>query len=314
MRIGVFLLFSIFCRLTYAQCCSGGVPMSGNLGMPTADKGVFQTSFNYDFNNLETLKEGTNTLDDKSRNRQTHSFLWKFGYSITSKIAIDGFLSHVTQTRIIREFGNTNVTRTQGIGDGVLMLKYRLSERFTVGYGLKVPLGATNKKSLSGFSLNADLQPGSGAWDHIGYFNYSAQTQFRPSLTYFSTAIYRHTGLNNNYFGDATYEFGNETQIILGASDRLVVGSFIVDPSLKLRFRNAGRDLFMGNEFPSSGGRFVFVSPAITWQISEILSYQLSAELPIYADVIDTQLSPTYRINTGINLVIKPKSKIEFKI
>lgn len=301
MRIVIALFTLLSCGIISAQCCSGGVPMSNNLGMPSAEKGTLQFNVNYDLNNLQTLKQGTHILDDDSRERQTHSVLFKFGYSFSSAFSIDGFFSYVRQERTISTLAEEDFTSTNGLGDAVLMLKYTLRDKLTTGYGLKMPFG----KSDIG-NLNADLQPGSGAWDQIFYLNYTDQVLFRPTLTYFLTSIYRLTGINKEYFINSEYQFGNETQVILGISDRFLIGTkTMLDPSLKVRFRHAERDQFDSNNFPGSGGSFLFISPGLSWQITPSISYQISAELPIYAKVKETQLSPTYRINTGFAFLIK---------
>ncbi|MFY0601407.1 MAG: hypothetical protein JXR03_17160 [Cyclobacteriaceae bacterium] len=309
MRLILTFLILLTARVLLAQCCSGGVPMSSNLGMPSADRGTFQFDISYDLNNLQTLKQGTNTLNDDTRERQTHSVLLKFGYSFNDKFSVDGFVSYVRQERTISTLAEEDFTSTNGVGDGVVMLKYSPIEGLTSGYGIKVPLG----KSDIG-NLNADLQPGSGAWDQIFYLSYTGQFKFRPSLTYFGTSIYRLTGVNKTYFVDSQYEFGDEFQILGGISDRFLIGNVIIDPSLKLRYRHAGRDRFDNGNFPGSGGSFVFMSPAISWRISPVLNYHISAELPIYARVKETQLSPTFRINTGIGYTIKPKKLNTIKI
>jgi len=48
-------------------CCSGGVPLSGNLGLPIAESKIWQFSASYDLNVLKTLQTGTEKLDDNTR-------------------------------------------------------------------------------------------------------------------------------------------------------------------------------------------------------------------------------------------------------
>ena len=287
--------------------------MSGNIGMPASNKGTLQFNINYDLNNLQTFKDGRNTVNDRTRERQTHSVLFEFGYSITERLSVDGFFSFVRQERDIETRPNErDFTYTQGIGDAVFLLKYRILKPLTIGYGVKAPLGSSDRTS-DGLSLTADLQPGSGAWDNLLYANYSQQFNFRPSLSYFGTVIYRITGENDQYLESSRYEFGNETQLIAGVSDRFNIGTKMFDPALRFRYRHAERDQFDGFGFPGSGGRFLFINPGVTWVISDRFSYQFNFELPLYADVNEVQLSPSFRINTGIYISFG-KRKIEFKL
>lgn len=308
-KVAFLFVFGLTTLQTYSQCCSGGVPMSGNIGLPSSEKGTWQFTANYDLNVLETLKSGTETLDDRSRRRETHAALFEVGYSLSDKWSVDLFLSLVRQERTINQRGfSEDFVYTQGVGDGVLLVKYKLTPKFTAGLGMKLPIGASDRIRSNGTFLNADLQPGSGAWDQVLYLSYTSQLSFRPTLTFSATGIHRFTGTNNNYFDNgissSTYTFGDETQFIVALADRLTFGSIIIDPSLKLRYRKAGRDFFNDAEFPASGGDFVFVNPGLSYAINPKLSYQINVELPIFSRVTDTQLSPTVRFNVGFFVVL----------
>ncbi len=47
--------FVLNATLFSQTCCSGGIPLSNSIGLPTANKGSFQFSLNYDFNNTEII-------------------------------------------------------------------------------------------------------------------------------------------------------------------------------------------------------------------------------------------------------------------
>ena len=173
------LLLLLFNNYSYSQtCCSGGVPLSANIGLPAGEKGSWQFSLSYDYNQLKTLKSGSTELDDDLRERLTQSILFETGYTFSNRFSIDLFLSYVRQERHIFTFQGTNSTVTNGIGDGVLLFKYNflpdnLKTTAMVGIGPKIPFGATDKTSDSGIALPADLQPGSGAWDAVFWGTFS---------------------------------------------------------------------------------------------------------------------------------------------
>jgi hypothetical protein len=185
--------------------------------------------------------------------------------------------------------------------------KYKVIDPLQVGIGVKVPTGASDL-SFEGIPLNADLQPGSGAWDALFWSNYTNTFGFRQTLTFSATAIYRATGVNDDYLGSQEYEFGNEWQMIAGIADRFSLGSILIDPSIRFRYRKAGEDINTGFKLPNTGGEWVFINPGVSIPIKPNLSWQINAELPIYSKVDGTQLTPTYRINTGFYWNIKPKS------
>jgi hypothetical protein len=58
-------------------CCSGGVPLSGNVGLPSGEKGVLQILVNHDDNALKTLKSGSMKLEDDSRTRHTRPIIFQ---------------------------------------------------------------------------------------------------------------------------------------------------------------------------------------------------------------------------------------------
>ncbi len=289
--------------------------MSGNIGLPASSKGTIQFTLNYDLNVLETLKSGTAVLDDRTRRRETHAVLFESGYSITDKWSVDLFLPFVRQERTINQPNLVeDFVATQGLGDAVVLVKHAVTAKVTLGIGVKLPTGASDRTRENGLPLNADLQPGSGALDQLLYANYRTNIGSRPSMTFSGTLIHRFTGSNNSYLGSSTYEFGNETQVVTALADRVVLGPLLLDPSIKVRFRIQGRDQFNGIDFPSSGGAFVFVNPGISAAINPDLSFQFNMSLPVYANVNDTQLSPTYRINTGLYLTIRKKESSESTI
>ena len=166
-----FVLLSTTTILQAQTCCSGGVPLSGNLGLPVADQNTWQFSLSYDLNVLQTLKTGTEKLDERNRKRTTHSIMFETGYTFSKRFSADIFLSYIRQERNIRNPGLPSQNlHTSGIGDAVLLLKYNIITEgpvvLTIGVGPKLPTGASDL-TKNGILLGADLQPGSGAW--MGY-------------------------------------------------------------------------------------------------------------------------------------------------
>lgn len=311
-------LFFIICILVYTQinaqtCCSGGIPLSNNIGLSQQEKGTIQMGLNYDYNNLNTLNSGTETLNDNSRLRITHSILLNTNYSITNRLSVEGLFTWVNQRRKISQFGNENLDQTSGIGDAVLLLKYNFPEilgnesNIGIGLGLKIPLGSSTETNDQGIILNADLQPGSNAWDMIYWTSFSKNFNFRPSLTVSSRAIYRSTGTNNSYFENSSYQFGNEFQGFISFSDQFTLFKTLTSPSLSFKYRNARRDKIDGFDLDNTGGNWVSIIPNFAINLTPNITFSTKAELPIYNNVDGTQLTPTYRITSGLLLKISPK-------
>lgn len=306
----ILVLITIFLWITLnlkAQtCCSGGVPIAANVGLPAGDKGTLQLTLNYDLNVLKTLKDGSRELKDRLRERKTQSVLLGASYGFTDRISVDGFISHVTQERIITPAGlPVDHVETNGIGDAVFLFKYKLtnprkqSTQLVAGLGVKLPTGSSDLRN-NGITLNADLQPGSGAWDGILWGNFIQNIKFRPTMNFISTVTFRITGANDDYFGSQIYELGDELQIRAGVSDRITIKNLIFDPSLSFRYRMARQDINDGTDLPNTGGDWVFIIPALSYNIGPDFSLNATAELPVFARVDGTQLSPSFRVNFGL--------------
>ncbi|CAN5251985.1 hypothetical protein BH23BAC2_BH23BAC2_15640 [soil metagenome] len=313
---GIFLIILfISAQWMAAQtCCSGGVPLSNNIGLPNEGKGAFILGLNYDLNTLNTLKAESKTLDDNSRKRLTHSVLLNVGYSFTDRLSIETLFSWVNQSRTITQFGNKNFTETSGIGDAVFLIKYAFPElllsnsALTLGMGGKAPLGDSDLKTENGIQLTADLQPGSGAWDGIGWASYVVNPDFRPSGNITGSLTYRLTGRNNSYLNNtSTYEFGDELQVNLGYIDQFFLLRTLVSPGLIFKYRKAQRDQVDGLDLPNTGGDWIFVRPEAGVLLSGNFNLNLRMELPLYSHVEGTQLTPTSRITLGLTYSLKTK-------
>lgn len=320
MNLKIFLsllLFSIVNFVNAQTCCSGGIPLSNNIGMAILEKGTTQIGVAYDYNNLNTLNNGSEKLDDNARLRITHSVLVNASYAITNNFSVEGLFTWVNQRRRITQFGNVNLDQSSGIGDALLLAKYNFKDvigknsDLSVGIGAKIPLGSTTEKSDEGITLNADLQPGSNAWDLIYWTSVSKSMNFRPSLRLSSRVIFRSTGTNNDYFGDSTYKFGNDFQAFLGFSDQFLLFKTITSPSISFKYRNAKQDKIGGFNLDNTGGNWVSIIPNFSININTNLVFSTKAELPIYSNVDGTQLTPTYRLTTGILFTIAPKKELQ---
>jgi len=306
---------------TYTQtCCSGGVPLSGNIGFVGAGKGTLQMEVSYDLNYMATLKTGSEIFEDGTRQRTTQSLLIKSGYSITNWLAFDALFSYVFQERKITFNEEINQVRTSGVGDAVLMAKFILlnmaktGSELQLGVGPKLPLGRSDLTNKQGITLNADLQPGSGSWDAITWGYFARQFVQRPTMVASVRIVGRFNGVNNEYLGSQTYKFGNSVQFYVGIGDQLVWGNQIFSPSLSLRYRYAGFDQISGHQLDNTGGQWVNILPALSWHLSPRSILHVIPEIPIYSRVGGTQLTPTFRLQIGFYHTFGRLGKFKSKI
>ncbi|MEO9806263.1 MAG: transporter [Reichenbachiella sp.] len=288
------------------SCCSGGAPLSGNLGLPMVDGRQVQFSISYDLNKLNTLKSGTETLDDNTRTRTTHTALFQAGYNIDKHWSFEILLPYVQQEREVSPLGlGSTVEITNGIGDIVFLSKYRFLNHFQAGLGVKFPTGSSDETTSRGILLNADMQPGSGAWDGIAFFTSEHQLKSRNSLSVYSTWTYRFTGKNNSYLIDQVYEFGNEAQVQVGVADQFLIFNQLIGPSLSFKYRNVSADINDGFDVPSTGGSWLFIKPGLSYLITPTINLVTTLDLPLYANLEGTQVTPTFRWNTALLFNLK---------
>lgn len=287
-------------------CCSGGVPLSGNIGFEGAARGTLQLELSYDLNYLSTLKNGSEIYEDEIRQRITHSLLLKSGYSVNDWLAIDALFSYVFQGRRITFDDQISQTNTHGFGDAVLMAKFILSRisdqgsELQLGIGPKLPLGRTDLTNSSGITLNADMQPGSGSWDLITWSYFARQFVKRTSLVASVRLVGKFNGQNRKYFDSQTYRFGNSTQLFMGMGDQLLWKNLLFSPSISLRFRYAWSDLINGQELANTGGQWINIIPALSVHLGPKSIVHFIPELPLYSHVEGTQLTPTFRMQLGL--------------
>lgn len=311
----ILLLVLSFSEIRSQTCCSGGVPLSGNIGFVTNENGLLNFSINYDYNYLNHLYNENQRLKNNLRKRITQSILIQSGYNISKSISIDFLFSLVQQEREITHFNNTDYIRTRGIGDAVVLLKYRVHQisnyhqDFFVGFGSKLPTGKSDYKTASGIQLNADLQPGSGTYDFIYWSHYRRNIDFRPSLNIFGRLIYKQNGTNNEYLTNQAYKFGNEFQGILGISDQLLIKNLLLNPGIAIKYKNRSKDIINDFQLDNTGGDWVFLVTSLGVNINRNFIFNIDPEIPIFTKVDGTQLSTNFRISIGVYLVLNKSVK-----
>lgn len=315
VQVSILFLFA-FDGLSQT-CCSGGVPVSSNLGFQSSEAGIFQLSLSADFNILKTLKSGSDRLDDSDRLRTTQSYILRAAYALNDRLTVEAFIPLVRQTRrITTNAGAFDRESTFGIGDPVALLIYDIIRKditLRIGAGPQIPLGSDNATNSRGLMLLEDLQPGSGAWDVILMGSLEYQLPSRPSSLLYLNAIISQTGSNPNSRGGLqVYEFGNDLQFMGGYSDQVLAFNQMITPGLSVRYRYADRDAVDQNEIPGTGGKFIFgrISNSIPFPKLKS-SLNLNFEFPIWAAVNETQLSPSYSINVGWFKRFEPKKEYD---
>jgi len=288
-------------------CCSGGTPLTGNLGIQGIEPKSFYFQLAYDYNFLDNLYSGTQLLKDNGRERLTQTLLFQGIYSFTEHFSVNTLFTYVSQQRkIFSTLGTTNFTKTKGIGDAVVLAQYtpfsNLKRSLTLALGPKLPIGKFDAADPEfGITLSPDLQPGTGSFDGIFGASYQEYHLLNSSgLTFSTSAGYRITTPARRFDGDNKYRFGNETMFSLGIQKNILIKKLGVTPLVFMRYRKTLMDKIAGSKVSGTGGTWIYLSPGLNIDLNNNLSINASGELPIYRNLNGTQLTTTYRLNLGI--------------
>ncbi len=298
-------------------CCSGGVPLGGSLGLGTAENKSLQFLLTYDYNLLNDLFDGSDRLQDNTRSRTTHSALLEVNYGLSSRFSIIGVIPFVRQERSIRSFGGKeDFTSTNGLGDAVFLIKYRILDpvkrhhtEWVVGAGPKISTGINNLTNNDGLILVADMQPGSGSLDGIFYSYFQIRQMFHPNLSMMTVATLRWSGQNTSYNRTQTYRFGNDFQLNLGLSYNFFA-YWPIDLFAYTRYRYQKADLIDNFVFPGSGGQYVYAIPGFNIHFRPNMSVRLSGDIPVYRRLQGTQLTTSYKLTAAISYTIPSRETI----
>ncbi len=303
-------------------CCSGGVPISNQIGIRPTDKHQLSIRGTFDGNFLNSFYNGTNKLDDTNVKRFSQTIFLQGIYGISDRVSINAMMAYVHHKRTVKSaFTEAPPTKVSGIGDAILLAQYKLfrfkeSSIYITG-GLKIPTGNSEMKNENGILLPSDLQPGTGSWDLIFSSGYVKNHFIRPGMSFTSTVVAKMNSYSDRYMGQQQYKYGNDFQFLLGITDSFILRNTILNPGLLFRLWHTSPDKIDDNLFPNTGGSWIYIAPSLNIQFTNNISGFASAEIPVYQFLEGTQLSTTIRFAVGFQLNISTsKNKLfipEFK-
>jgi len=310
--IGMLLLITVG-NAASQSCCSGGTPLTGNLGMNSMEHSEWLFRLSYDYNFLDDLISESTLLENNTRNRTTQSILLQTSYGISNKWVLTALFSLVKEqqeTFVLNEA--SNLVSQSGFGDAFLMLQYsvvsHIKRELLVAAGPKIPIGKTDARDEVGILLPPDLQPGSGSWDAVAGFSYREfHLLNQPQLALNLSAGYKYSGKSSRFEGDENYRFGNEFIASLGVSKVWQLKKTTLTPAIQTIYRTTQPDVTDGFDLPSTGGEWVYLNPGLSVIPHSGIEVNIGGDIPLYRNLNGTQLSTSYRINIGVSYRIKSK-------
>lgn len=300
--LALIIFLSYGSKNVIAQTCScAGAPLLGTQSYGTTESGNIEIGVTHEYNDISNLYAGSSFLDDDNSIRSTNSTLMEMNYGITRRVSLSATFSYVSKNRVTgRQTQNPEDITTRGFGDGIFLLKYVVKEsslasqyQVALGSGLKTPIGTTSLKQ-NNLPLNADMQPGSGAWDAVLWSYVSASFVPHTNFSVFAVNTFRITGTNERFGENDRYRFGNEWFSVLGAGNSITEK---LGYSFALRFRHTTQDQRNEQQMPNTGGTWVMINPALSYSLTNQLFFRVGGQIPVYQYLKGTQPTTSYTLS-----------------
>ncbi len=303
----------------------------GYLTVPSG-KWVFALSYEYEI--LEDAFTGEKTSDNTTNTfTENNTLALDMTYGLSENITLNAIVpyKYVYNTRTVDSSlvsGTEGVFFTdrrgsQGVGDIIVMTYLRLNfgdfvrfddedwasgddgyddyigkgakmyagrpqgAAFALALGVRLPTGNNDVTDKNGVRLADDLQLGTGTMDPIFGLLYH-QRYFR--LGWGLSGLYRITSQENLHH----YQFGNEAVAAAYVSYRVNRNLEWVN---QLNGNWLARDTQNGVATTNRGGSELFYTPSVIYVGAKNVTFQASAEVPIYRDFNEQQLASDYIVN-----------------
>ena len=290
-----------------------GKGTSGTFSGATLGKGKSSAGFLYSYRNWDTIDSGEVSSEEHSSEHEeeeahTHNKIQESHYFVTVSHGVSERLDLSVQIPYVEiESRNTHdpdrlgkKERSTGMGDLILLGKYRFWERFfdaALIAGIKFPTGETKEKDGSGGRFEPEEQPGSGSFDPIlGLGASKALGLFHLD----SSVIY-----TIRTEGAQDYEFGNALK--LNGAVSLQVAEWLKDIRAYLTLEaNAifeDKDKQEGETVSDTGATLLFLTPGLRVQGGDRWVAYVSAPLPAVQNRPSGHQDLDYSVLAGISFL-----------
>jgi len=304
----------------------------------TLEEGHSVAGVSIDYTSYDTLSDATLIgataagIEDVHGLGTIESYALSFAYGVTNDLMLAVRLPYIRRTGIrAAEDDEIEVHGSpSGIGDLTVLGQYRFLNDKASGdeaallLGVKAPTGATDVFH-DGELLEAEFQPGSGAWD--GLFGLALTKRVGP-WSFDSNALYtlvtegtQKTDLGDLFLYSAAVSYrlnslGGATPMFHGAHAHVADDDghahmhiheeeashgAALDLVLELNGEWHGRQETAGVKDENSGGNTIYVSPGLRLSIDQWSGF-VSVGIPVVKDLNGIQAEPDWRISTGASL------------
>ncbi len=234
-------------------------------------------------------------------------------YGITDGLGLDIHVPfiHREHSHIGHENGQDvwELWNFSGLGDMIVSAQYAVlvpSAEFqpylSFLIGIKLPTGVTRLKNAEGEEAEVTIQPGTGSLDGLFGVNYR-QTLFSvPTISGAYSALPIIVGISYQLSGKGTddYRFGNTLLVHLGTAYQFINRASVL---LQVNGRFQGfADVGTTGEFrENTGGTWIFISPGLSGQLTDVFSAYTYVQIPLYQNVHGIQQTAKFNLQFGLS-------------
>lgn len=338
---------AVFCHSPSAQAHHpGGAGNTGNAGpiitipATTLAAGQLVAGISIDYTHLDSLSDAALIAGVASTHDHVHtlgtlqSYAITAAYGITRDITVGVRLPYVARTGIREghehmpgDYEVHDLGDPDGIGDLSVLAQWRILDNRTTGTqfallaGFKAPTGTTTR-THEGEILDAEFQPGGGAWG--GLFGVALTQRLAPRWSFDANVLYalvtegtQHTDLGDQLLFNAAISYrltspgGVSNGPMWHGGKPHAQGAdahghvhqesrgLNVDLVLELNGEHHAKQTTLGVKDDNSGGTTLYVSPGIRLSYDKVSGYA-SVGVPVLTDTNGIQPEADWRLTTGI--------------
>lgn len=309
MRKFLYLLLAsaVLLPATALGCASCGCTLNTDLGSQGVVSGSgWRLDLRFDLVDQTQLRSDTDAVnipvpagDEVEQRTRNGYYTLGLDYGFNRRWGIELQLPWLDRYHATYAAGDTTLSssHSDSLSDARLLAHYSgFSPDMSTGllFGLKLPTGAQDVNfstgPATGEALDRSLQPGSGTTDMLlGAYHFD---NFNLQFGWFAQVMYQHALTTHD-----GYRPGDSFNVNAGL--QYYLNDFLT-PQLQLNAQTRGHDTDSdpaGHD--NSGGRLLYISPGITFNLGAGWHGHLFIQFPVYQKVYGVQLAPTRIISVG---------------
>ncbi len=286
------------------QCFSTpGNPVGGSANMGTLYRGSLSVISYFKHSEALGYYEGRNPVDFNLVEKQVVNLGGLvLAYGVTNKITAEMEVGYAIHNYQRYSFTPPVYVRARGLSNGVFSIKTGLFQLSGIrlkaagATGIKFPY-SSNPRYQDGMVVPVQIQPSTNA---LGWVN---QLYMTLENSFSGIRILAYSRLELNAQDQRQYRYGSFLVNSVFLSKHQIKPMLGGDWTyiLQLRHEWAGIDRYKGEAVSSTGFQRMVLGPQINYGIHELYNFSLMLELPLYRNVVGTQLAARWAVMAGFS-------------